>query len=641
MEEQETQSGTRTCGPWLDALVLVVLVALGSWIRLDTAARDGVLTRADEQGLMKSDPGLLFYLTKEVANAEGLVPGSWEANPRIAHPGTVDVPADYTVGQEFLFGWTWRLFGEGTSLLRWCHVGSAILAALTALGVWGLARELCRSRAAALSAALLYLLLPASYRTIGFVLIREDLGLPLLAMHLWLAARALRLGTRTSVVLAAIAACLALATWHAMSFVLAIEAAAILAIYLRHGPPRTGGYLAVVIGSLALTWLLVPAVGGSALLAVILLLTCIGVGPLLRPRQPRMASLALLLVIATAGALWPGTGHSDFSHVYEVLLAKLLHGGSLPLDPAELSFDARLLWQGPFATLAPEAAFLVLGLALILAIPTLLVALGSESILPFGLGVFTSVSLFASWLVYRVSAIPAILLPPLIVYAYLWARTKLQTASPRPASDKEPRGLAELAKRALPVAAILGLLWQAESFHSWRTNYRLAWYRPEVHTREIAEMIAAVQRLVPADAAIAADFMNSTAILAWTDNPVVLQPKWERDAARRRVESFWSSLYGGSPEELRSLLVDELHCRYLVIDRETLWVLNPSRYCAGLPLDQARPTPGTAAASLLAEDPTSIEAQLPGFELIWSSLRTDGKPPGPAFRLYRLAEASH
>ena len=107
------------------------------------------------------------------------------------------------------------------------------------------------------------------------------------------------------------------------------------------------------------------------------------------------------------------------------------------------------------------------------------------------------------------------------------------------------------------------------------------------------------------------------------------------------MESFWSSLYGGSPEELRSLLVDELHCRYLVIDRETLWVLNPSRYCAGLPLDQARPTPGTAAASLLAEDPTSIEAQLPGFELIWSSLRTDGKPPGPAFRLYRLAEASH
>ena len=40
----------------------------------------------------------------------------------------------------------------------------------------------------------------------------------------------------------------------------------------------------------------------------------------------------------------------EYRHVVEFFLAKLRFLGELPKDPSRLTFDVRLLWQGPFAT---------------------------------------------------------------------------------------------------------------------------------------------------------------------------------------------------------------------------------------------------------------------------------------------------
>ena len=622
---------------WLELLVCAALVVFSFWVRVDAVARDVAFARAPAEGLFKSDPGLLYYLTERVASAEGLIPSDWRADPRIAYPELVDIPADYTVGQEFLFGWSWRAFGGGRPLWLWCHYGSAWLASLAVLGVWGLARELSGRRSWAFAAAFLYVCLPASYRTLGFLLIREDASLPLFALHVWLAARAARRGTRSAIVWATVAGVLAMATWHAMTLVLAIEAWVLLALYFLRGrnalEPHGGPVLAILFAA----WWGVPALRGGPVLAVALPLCILYFASRWRASHRRLWSWLLLFVSLALWNLLTGGADSNFGHVREVLLAKLRHGGVLPADPSELSFDARLLWQGPFATMEWGQALAILGVALVLGLPASVYAVQSRRDVAFVVGVSGWISLGATWFVLRLSVLPAVLLPPLVAFACAGLYARLQAArARRELAGSDPRNFASLAVRVLPALVVVVGFGQALAFQDWCTSHRLSWYRPESRNLEIARMIEAVRDLVPEGEAVAGDFMNSTAILAQTGHPIVLQPKWERAPARRRVESFWNAFYQGSPQELHDLLKSEYDCRYLVVDRFTLWTLDASRYLAGLGERSSRPPAGSAAAALLDASGDSSDAPIPGYRLLWSRPPPENPSAPPNFFLYRL-----
>ena len=65
-------------------------------------------------------------------------------------------------------------------------------ASLVAAGIYGLTLELTGRIQLALGAAAFYTVIPANYRTLGFILIREDFALPWFALHAYLLARAIR-----------------------------------------------------------------------------------------------------------------------------------------------------------------------------------------------------------------------------------------------------------------------------------------------------------------------------------------------------------------------------------------------------------------------------------------------------------------
>ena len=111
-------------------------------------------------------------------------------------------------------------------------------------------------------AAVLYAIVPANYRTIGFILIREDGSLPFFALHLWLLARAVRVRSAVSIALAAVALVLALSTWHAMRFFVTLEAACVVAWFLRTGENPLAARRA---------WILPAILAAGALLVPVLL----------------------------------------------------------------------------------------------------------------------------------------------------------------------------------------------------------------------------------------------------------------------------------------------------------------------------------------------------------------------------------
>ncbi|MBK8977302.1 MAG: hypothetical protein IPM29_15430 [Planctomycetes bacterium] len=586
-------------------LLLLGLIALCAAVRVQVTLADPLFDAQDPRGLLRSDPGLLFHFTQELIANGGATPADWGADPTLEFPATCDVPAMFTVGIEYVVAWLHPLLAGTAPLHVFCVEVAAVLASLALLGVFGLAFELTRSRWDALIAALACATLPAAWRTLGFVLIREDLSLPLYALHLWLFARAARTRGYGSALLASVALVLALATWHALGFVVALQLGALWLWYVWSGRNPFVDRRALGAGLLfVLGCVLVPVL--RAKLALLSLPVQIAAslalaGALGRARAttaPRRLALAGGTLVASAAALGglaallPGGG--DYRHVVSFALAKLAHLGQFPADPSSLDFDARLLWQGPFATMPAALLWTSYGAALVGLVAVVAAGLRSwrardsadASFAPLALGALIAV--VASWLVLRLSAVAALVLPVAIVAAVLrrW----------RPA-------VARAALAALVVVQLAQLGSQLEDFSC-------SWYEPPARKLDLRDALAAVERSVPPGEAVCADFMTATAVLAHTGRPAVMQPKYETARSRERTRMFLDAFFHQSPAELQRLIRGTFRTRWFLLDRASLWT--DFRQIAGLRADAQAPLPGTAAWAMLQADPRSLR-EIPGF----------------------------
>jgi hypothetical protein len=585
----------------LGLLVLAVAVVASAGVRIGLGLGEAGFDPVRPERVLKSDPALLYYVTERILDAGGRPPGDFRADPRVAHPETVDLPATFSVGQEFLAAWLYRATGSEQPLHVFCVWLFAFVASLAAIGVYGLALETTGRRRFAALAVVLFVASPAAYRTAGFVLIREDLSLPLFALHVFLLARAVRVGGAAAHGLAGLALLTALATWHAMSFVVTVEVACLFAWFLRSGespfaaPGAWCGPVVVAAGSLAvpLLWstgfLLSPPALGVLALAAAEVSRRLGVGG--RAAPAAVAVLGLAAGLGLAHALEVGADHR---HVHDLVWAKLRHLGERPLDPSLLSFDARLLWHGPFETAsvrelvaATTVGLVLLPVAIAQAIPIWWRGRGDR--LAAVTVAFAAAFAVLALLMRRNLVVYGMASPVVAV----WVLSRLRPGTWTP-------WIAGLAAAQLVAGA--GILPHRE----------LRWYVP-AHQRELEHAIEWMRRSLPDEGAVAADFVNSTAVLAHTRRPIVLQPKYETVASRRRSREFFETFFFGTAADLHAWL-ERYRCRFLLVDRATLWGL---RYLAGLPEASERPAPGTAAADFLARDPGRPTAA--GFRLRYRS----------------------
>ncbi len=623
---------------WISLLAVLFLAAATAVMRVRVTLGDPNFDARDSTGLLKSDPGLLVYLTQRVIEAHGHAPDDWRADPRIEHPSTYDVPARLPVAQEFVVAWLRLLFGDALPLHVFCLWVAGAFASLVVVGTWLLALELCGDAWLALLAALLASVLPATWRTMGFVLMDEDFSLPFLALHFGLVARALRVRTPSSILLASLALGCAVATWHATSFLITIEALCVLAMCLRTGdnPMRARGAWIVPVVMLAfgiaVPFLRTSGFVRSGPMVVVLALGCAAIATrtadsITRRRAVLVGSLVALGAVAF---LLQRLGTDDYGHVFGLIAAKIANMGMLPDDPNELSPDVRLMWQGPFATLDAHSAWTMLGLSLCV-VPFAVregwlgLRRGTNDPLLCATALLACAAGIGAWLVARVVVLPAIVLPALA------AGIAVRGMGSWP-------GVGSLRGMGL-VRAVLGLLVliQGALFTSWITSYSNPWYAtPRQRQAEIASMVRAVERIVPRDATVACDSINATAILAQTGRSVILSPKWESQSSRARVVEFTLAFYRDTPEQFHALLTDEFRCEWLLVDRLTLGSI--SRYAAGLAARDPGPPPGTAAATFLSLDESRLKG-VPGYELVYRSprgiLQSNGAPTD-FFRLYRL-----
>ena len=95
-------------------------VVLGSTLRIHAALTDPGFDSASPKGMLRSDPGLLYYFTERIVEAHGAPPPDFRVDARIEHPETTDIPATFTIGQEFVVAWGYLLSGAHTPLHVFC-----------------------------------------------------------------------------------------------------------------------------------------------------------------------------------------------------------------------------------------------------------------------------------------------------------------------------------------------------------------------------------------------------------------------------------------------------------------------------------------------------------------------------------------
>lgn len=611
------------------ALVLcaVLLAAAASAaMRIGVAFATGWFDGSPD-GLLRADPGTLWYLLQRVI-ADGGWPGpEFSADPRVEHPHLVDCWARFTIGHELLLAQAHFALPH-VPLHRLCIIVMSIVASLATLGVYGLAREVSGSRTAAVLAAWLYAATPAAYRTLGLVLMNEDLSLTLFAAHLWLAARALRRRTPGAAALAGLAAAAAAATWHATTFLLAATWACAGLAQAWTGrallPVRAA---AAFVGTAALASLAVPALRAKAfvvglpvqLAAAAMLAGALTAG---RGRLARLAAFAAaaacFAMLGRGAAPLLGADPRDFAHVFELMLAKVRHLGRFPDDPSRLSFDARIMWQGPFASLPASTLLDLLGAALFAAVAGVVAAPRRAPDDHPGrpiLALLLAAGIVGALAVARLQVFPALVVP--VAAASFFVR------------------LAARARRAAVVVAVLVLGLQAAA--QWRfcaLNDLSYWYDPG-QIAEVRSALEAIRDLTPPDAAIAADPVNGGAILAHTGRRIAVQAKWETASSRAPMRALLNAFHLGTTDDVYRVVREELRCDWFLVDRRVLWGV--CRQMSGIPLDQVLPRPGTAAAAFCSDD-FGVLTSIPGFELVYRSPSWLQSELGPTdfVRLYRL-----
>ncbi len=119
-----------------------------------------------------------------------------------------------------------------------------------------------------------------------------------------------------------------------------------------------------------------------------------------------------------------------------------------------------------------------------------------------------------------------------------------------------------------------------------------------------------------------------------------MQPKWETKRSRERIRVFWEEFYRGTASGLKQLITERFQCRWLLIDRFSLYFMEPSRYLGGLRIESKHFQRNSPAMKLLRTDDADLRS-IPGYQLVWRSPRTIVLPngnPTDFYRLYRLTD---
>ncbi len=476
----------------------------------------------DEVGQFWSEGAFQYRFAKFFASHPIRDWGQLSRDRAVQYPDTIDDWAEFTVAMEVPVGVLYRWLNPSMPLHVFVVWYDCLVSSLSLFGVFFLARALWRSNAAGIFASALDAALYPSYgRTVKNLFLREDFAIPLMIFGLYFIVRALQDQRKRDQILAALFWLAALASWHLTQFVMAPLVVATTIVYLSKGEtPR-------------LPWFVLMLAAGTLLI------------PVLRAKHVFL-SPTMCVLYALALAVWINGGRKratlvfagwaagwlllsalllkssgEYAHVYQLFVYKLRLLGVKPVNPADLPWEARLLWEGGSFETAPWREF---WRSLLFCGPLALVSvaflLTSGKRVPCATNIFIVFTLLLvplAWMALRCFTFLGFAVAVVaagLAAQYIWG------------------------KWLVFVAAV----WQLAML-----NF-LPLERQQPAPNEYRPIVKWLQENTPTNAVVLASISESPVFLAHTGRPIIMHSKFENQRIRERYREMLAAIYGSEEQ---------------------------------------------------------------------------------------------
>ena len=603
------------------ALLLVLLWMLGIYMRREVLTQQTRSLGATEAPFLM-ESALQYRMTRMVHDT-GTLP---KVDEKVQVPQGVNMRETYSVGAEWIYAFFAKRLPEKWSLvsrIRWVSTALFCLA-IPFAALWAGVKY-----GSVLSGAVTGLFLAVSpafaVRSSGLELSRENLAIPFFTFF-FLAEEftsTVSAGWKKTcwAGLAALSLALAQCFWDLTQYItgLWIVWSLIQSLMEQKEEAHKKQFLTFILFSQIAVSFLNPYLRAhhfffSPVLALVVTRTIIAYFPSLRSKGK------ILLLTVLISLIWFGLGKlfvENYSHFGELLFAKIRFLNEKPLDPSLLTYSQRIMWTPALnsSTWQLTKAYFPLTLYLLgLAVLRLVWGIkhGRFCFQPefffagFTLVIYVFFFRFHVFLILFISVCMGILFALHNRKATIWGRWILPVSCIILFIGVESYFL--LFFEPKPAGSQSAEKQQLQQFmKAMGANTSLAkgnrWGRPGAFYGYLDSLVAELEKL-PSESPILANFGISASILAQTEMPILLHPKFETPGIRERVETFYENLFLKPEKDLRDWAVF-LGAKYYVHSNgnfSDLNVVNSPRYM----VDAIEP-PADAAIHFLENEPERAE----------------------------------
>jgi len=544
---------------WIVAICLAGLVVLNFSIKYHFFTASPYYTPQTDKHLFWTEGAYHYYFAREVAAGNGIA----TPDTRAQYPEGIDVYEHLTPLMDILHGNVYRAFiPKRVPFHVFLVFAVCALSAFTVLPVYFASTALWRSpQLAMMSAALYSVSIDAIMRTGGGGYQREDFALVFLfssvALYLHSAIRFRMMIANC----AGVCLVIALAGWHMSPFfVLIFLTLMSTELLVSRELPGSFRTLCTITLYMIVAGLLLPHLRAKLFITsftVVVPVATIIVSIAIRKRNLSRLSavggaLVVCLVIATTCHFLTPEHLREFSHVYELILAKLRHFGATPTDPALLTYEARSMWNSSF--ISPPWSMIKMGSLALTALGLLgwlrcgyVCLRGDEAWWKFLFGLGGVVFFVLYLLIIRLSIFPIFF--NVVMIGMLFVRPFFRNSI---------------------VPWLLVVL--AFAYESWKlTTFTLSHHRPAFHA--VQDVTDRIRRLGTESDAVLAPFPMSSTILAYANKPILIHSKFESERLREKIKDTESAIF--ESEERFYEVCRKYDAAYFVYDATVLLDTSP------------------------------------------------------------------
>ncbi len=547
-------------------IVLMTLISLSSLIKIHNFG-DGKL--------YYSDAALRFHYA-EMYNQGKKIP---TIDKQVLYPEGLRVRTLIHLTLDWIIGNSHRILFPKIPFTDYVKYFVSIFSSLSILLVFLLGKAIWQRKESGLIAAIFYAIGIASFWRITGNYLREEFALPFIFASLYLFTKTIRNNSRNRhqnlfLIFSGLSLAIALISWHLTQFFFSVFALFLIFFFIFNNEPIKTQlfkklWLFLIFPIIAgIIWepirskyfiISFPVVISSWLCFISIVFSEHNLNSFIKRILSALSIIPIYVIIMY---IFPKY-FTEYGHVFETIIAKIIHLGKKPANPATLSFDARSIWIGPFVSPGPFSIYFSMLVPFILAIIGWLGSLKrnffkrfdyNRLLLSFFIIAFTTLYLLVIrlevflffFLAVAIGGILNLILNKIrlwrLLLLILIAGFLIESYKTLNYSKLFERYYLKLSKEWLTKPTAYGTDW--ESLTNW------------------------IKDNTKPDDAILADVDISAMLLAYIGRPIIIEPIYENAITRQRVKECLSVFYQNESDFLK--LIKEYQVNYIVYQQDFL-----------------------------------------------------------------------